>query len=303
MSIKVTIKNGQLLRKPLKLTDLTMGKYAYGSLDGNWRNTGELVEGYNVLYDPNRIGRGIEFSWSKNVKDKIELHVNFISTKYDMEMFYQVIRNILHVWKAKSFEHDGETYHEEDLNELCQLQKELNLRYMSELKQDGVMIVFGAMFPISVKYEKLANYGMSHDEEGYADYLHELQSQDAYYAVPIIYQLNEEEFFGSYSVTATTDIIFPKQAMNPVMTTNLKTGEPLECSFFVVTLVSLEQGQTVGTMSFDEFIAKAKIMECPEFDETHVLLKGLSEEELQALAESEHSDPFGKICQGDKQNF
>ena len=292
MSIEVTIKNGQLFKKPLQISDLTMRKYAYGSLDGSWRNTGELVEGYNVLYDPNRIGRGIEFSWSNNVKDEIELRVNFISTKYDMDMFYEVIRNILHVWKAKSFDHDGETYHEEDLDELCRLQKELNLKYMSELKQDGVMTIFGAMFPISVKYEKLANYGITNDEEGYADYLHELQSKDVYYAVPIIFQLNDDEFFGSYSVTATTDTIFPKQAMNPIMATNPNTGGPLECALFVVTLVSIEKRQAVGRMAFDEFIAKARIMECPEFDETHVFLKGLSEEEIQALAASEHIDPL-----------
>ena len=58
-------------------------------------------------------GKGIEFQRSNNLKNEIELRLNFLSTKYDKEMFYEGIRNILHVWNAKSFDHDGSECAEE----------------------------------------------------------------------------------------------------------------------------------------------------------------------------------------------
>lgn len=292
MGVDVRIKNRQIFKKALKINDITLGKYKYGSLDNYWRNTDELVEGRNILYHPNHIGRGIEFQWSDNLKDEIALRVNFLSTKYDMEMFYEVIRNILHVWKAKSFEHDASIYTEADLDELCKKQREFNLNYMADIDQISITTIFGARHPIDLDKTRVKTFGENKDEEGFADYLHALQYPDAYYAVPIIYKLNDTEFFGSYAITAETDTIFPKKASDPIMFKNPNTGEPLKCSFFVVTLVSLEKNRAVGRMAFDEFVEKAGIMNCPEHDMTHVFLKGLSEDKIFELAESEHYDPL-----------
>lgn len=47
MSIDVTIRNRQLIKKPLELQDLTLGKYACCSLDEYGRNTGEIKDGYH----------------------------------------------------------------------------------------------------------------------------------------------------------------------------------------------------------------------------------------------------------------
>ena len=287
MGIDVRIKNGQLFKKPLKIEDVTLGKYKYGALDDYWRNTEELTEGYNVLYDPNHIGRGIEFLWSENLKDEIELKANFLSTKYDMEMFYEVIRNILHIWKAKSFEHDGSNCKESDIDELLRIQKQFNLEQMSGIDQMNISTIFGAMHPIDIDTERVKGYGDKGDEEGFAEYLHNLQCRDAYYVVPIIYKVNETEFFGSYAITAETDTIFPKRPSNPIMFKDPNTGEQLRCSFFVVTLFSLEKKCAVGRMGFDEFVEKAGIADCPEHDASHVFLKGLSEERIAELAGKE----------------
>ncbi len=298
MGVDVRIKNRQIIKKALKIEDITLGKYKYGSLDDYWRNTGELAEGYNVLYDPNHIGRGMEFKWSNNLKDEIELRVNFLSTKYDIEMFYEVIRNILNVWKVKQFDHDASTCTIDDLDALYQSSKEFNLDYMSnqdivpDKSESNIITIFGAMYPIDIDKKLIKSYGENEDEDGYANYLHNLQYPDAYYAVPIIYSLNDTEFFGNYVITAETDTLFPKRARDPMMFKDPNTGEQLKCKFFVVTLVSLEKKSAVGRMDFDEFVDKVNIANCPQHDMTRVFLEGLSEEKIAELTESEHYDPL-----------
>ncbi len=294
MGVDVKIKNKQLFKKALKIEDITLGKYKYGYLDDYWRNTGELEEGYNVLYDPDNIGRGMEFQWSNNLKNEINLRINFFSTKYDMEMFYEVIRNILHVWKVKSFEHDGSDCTEADLEELCKKVKKSNLDYIANIDQTNITTIFGAMRPIHLDIERVKSFGENKNEEGFADYLHNLQCPDDYYAVPIVIKLNNTEFFGNYTIIAETDTIFPKKASDPILFKNPSTGEQLKCSFFVVTFVSNVKKRVVGRMAFDEFVEKAGIMNCPKHDMNHVFLKGFSEDEITKLAESASYDPLEK---------
>ena len=294
MSVEVVIKNGQLFKKALSINDLTMGKYSYGHFDDYFRRVDELIEGYNVLYNPNKIGRGIEFKWSNNLKDEISLRVNYLATKYDIEMFYEVIRNIMHIWKAKYFEREGENCKEEDIDVWCNSDKKFNLDFLKE-REDSITI-FGATMPIDIDFhdQEIVRLIENGDEEGWADYLHQKQSLDAYYAVPIVYTLNENEFFGNYVITAGADTIFPKAPKDPMMFANPKTGKQLECSLFVVSLVSLEKKSAIGRLSFDDFANKVNIKECPSFDYNHVFLKGLSEEEIQELANCDHKDPLEK---------
>ncbi|MCR5458296.1 MAG: DUF4299 family protein [Acetatifactor sp.] len=301
MSINVTIKNGKLIKKPLELQDLTLGKYACGSLDEYGRNTGEIKDGDIVIYDPKAIGRGITVrAWSANVTEEIWLMANNLATGRDMELFYEVIKNVMHVWKAKSFEQEDAVYSEADIDRLCSEQRRFALKYMAGLdrmtqnsKSDYVTI-YCAMLPIDVDVRLLQKFGMEEDEEGLKKYLHELQSKDVYYAVPYIYRCKQKEnaFFGNFTVTSETDTIFPRVAKTPFGFRNPATGKNLECDFFTVSLFSLKQDRAVGRMSFEDFVRLAGIEDCQPFDKTHVILKGLSEEKMAELANSEHKDPL-----------
>ncbi len=292
MGVDVTIKNRQLFKKPLSISGITMGKYAYGNMDDYWRRQDGLIQGFNILYNPAKIGRGIEFEWKNNLKDEINLRVNFLSTGYDIDMFYDVIRNIMHVWKAKTVEREGEQCTEEDLIKYCQSDKEFNIKFLSEQKE--TITVFGAEFPLDIDFQAIKDSLGDNLDEGYADYLHKLQSIDAFYAAPVVYRLNENRFFCNYAITSTVDTIFPKKASAPILFKNPNTGKQLECDLFTVTLVSIEDKGAIGRMSFDDFAKTANIAECPEFDSKHVLLKGFSEKEIHALAASEHTDPLAK---------
>lgn len=299
MSIDVVIRNKQLFKKALQPEDVTLGKYSCGKLDEFGRSDRKSMEGNIVIYDPKKIGRGVSLTWSKDIKNEIALTANFFSTKYDMEMFYEIIRNILHVWKTKNFEQDGVAFGEEDIDRLCTEQKASSLSFMKDVEQlvkgkGGVITIFGAMFPLDIDVKLLEKFGTEKDEEGFADYLHRLQSVDAYYAVPLIYKNKKKpnSFFGNFAITSDTDTIFPTEAKTPLGFKDPATGEALQCEFFVVTLFSYEKKKIVGTMLFEDFMRMADVMSNPEFDKTHVLLKGISEEKMDELANSEHEDPL-----------
>lgn len=301
MSIEVVIRNKRLLKKPLELKDLTLGKYAYASFDAYKRNTSEIENGDLVIYDPKKIGRGIGvMGWTPNTKDEIHMVLNTLSTKYDFEMFYDIIRNVMQLWKTTTFEQDGITFSASDINQLCQDQRKGSLDIMASLDEmikpndNGYSTIFGAMFPLDISMEDFKRFGSEKDEEGYAQYLHDLQSVDAYYAVPLFYKSKKEEnsFFGNYAITSETDTIFPTKPIVLPFFKNPTTGGKLECSFFVVSLYSLKQKKVIARMTFEDFVRLADVKDCPAFDMTHVMLKGLSEEKMAEMAASDYTDPL-----------
>lgn len=303
MSVEVVIKNKQLIKKPLTIKDITMGKYAAGTIDQYMRNTREVKAGELVVYNPDKIGRGVSvMGWSSAVKDKIAIVANSFSTKYDYEMFYDIIGNIMRVWKTKNFEEEGIKHSSDDLEKLCQEQKNTAMSMMADIdslvnREDGENLTFfSAMLPLDIKLDLMKKFGEAKDEEGYADYLHDLQSIDAYFTVPIFYgQKNKDAVFGSYAVTSGTDTIFPVEPKVPPFFTDPSTGKALTCSLYIVTLVSYAKQKVIGKISFEDFVRLADIGNCPEFDATHVILKGLSEERIAQIAESVHEDPLEGI--------
>ena len=291
MGVDVTIKNKQLFKKPLTIDELTMGKYGCGTVDQYGRNTCKPGNGDIVFYDKNRIGRGvIIYSWSDSVKDSVDLRLNSFSTFRDIDMFYEFIRNIMKIWKAKDFEQDGSKYTANDIDRLADEQKEFSIKYMSEIESivndsNGHITIPSAMFDIDIAVERLKEFGNSKDADGYADYLHGLQSIDAYYAVPSMYESKDKKnvFFGNYVITTDTDTIFPLKASVPMMFKNPNTGKALECDDFRVTFFDYDKKKPIGSLSFDDFAQKAGIANYPKLDETHIFLKGMTAGEMEEL--------------------
>lgn len=301
MSVEVVIKNKQFIKKPLTIQDITMGKYAAGTIDQYMRNTCEVKAGELVIYNPDKIGRGVSINgWSSDLKNEISIVANSFSTKYDYEMFYDIVGNIMRVWKTKNFEEEGIKYSEADLEKLCLEQKTNALKMMADInnlvnRADGEELTFfSAMLPIDLKLDDIQKFGEEKDEEGYANYLHDLQALDAYYAVPLYYgQKNKKDaYFGNYAITSDTDTIFPVEPKIPPFFTDPSTGKALQCSLYVVTLYSYAKKQVVGRLSFEDFVRLADIKNCPEFDASHVILKGISEERMAEMAATEHDDPL-----------
>lgn len=301
MSVEIVIKNKQLIKKPLTIEDITMGKYACGTSDQYMRNTGEVKDGDLIVYNPNKIGRGIGvLPWKSDLKTEITLLANSFSTKYDFEMFYDIVGNIMKVWKTKHFEQEGIKHSADDLSRLCEEQKSSSLDFMADIenimkdREINEITIFGAMFPLYVETSIIKRLGIARDEEEYADYLHSLQCMDAYYAIPLFYQskTNADMPFGNYAITSETDTIFPVKPLVPPFVNDPKTGKPLECSLYAVSLYSYAKKQMLARVSFEDFCRMADIGNCEKHDRLHVILKGISEERLAEMAAEGCPDPL-----------
>ena len=232
------------------------------------RNTGEVKDGDLIVYNPNKIGRGIGvLPWKSDLKTEITLLANSFSTKYDFEMFYDIVGNILRVWKTKHFEQEGIKFSADDLSRLCEEQKSSSLDFMADIenimkdREINEITIFGAMFPLYVETSIIKRLGIARDEEEYADYLHSLQCMDAYYAIPLFYQskTNADMPFGNYAITSETDTIFPVKPLVPPFVNDPKTGKPLECSLYAVSLYSYAKKQMLARVSFEDFCRMADI--------------------------------------------
>lgn len=295
MGIDVRIQNKKLFKKPLTVAEIK-GKYVAGHMDDFYRFEEGIVEGANIIYDPEHIGRGFEFDWNNDLKNEIHLRLNFLSTIYDIKIFYECIKTIMTLWGAKSFEQDGTEVKLEYIDAAKESAIEYNKQYL-EMQSDmeekyANLVILGAMNPIHLECEKIGEFVKNNDLEGYAALLHNLQKEDLYYAVPRIYRVNGKDFFGNYAVTANTDSILPLKASEPPFLKNPDTGNDLKCAFFSVTLVSLEKEGPVGRMSFDDFAKAVDLESLPRYDMNHVILSGLSEERIMELAGMPHVDPL-----------
>jgi len=301
MSVEVVIKNRKIIKKALTIQDLTMGKYECGTQDQYFRYTGEVTEGNLIIYDPKKIGRGISINpWKANLKTEVHLVANTFSTKYDFEMFYDIIKNIMHIWKTTVLEQDGDKHSIDELNDLCVTQKHITLDFMCNIEnitqnsKDNDINIFGAMYPLYIEKDAFKKFGMEKDEEGYADYLHSLQCMDAYYAIPVFYSGKDksDSFFGNYTITSETDTIFPITPNATSFQNNPKTGKPLECSLYAVSLYSNAKDKLLAVVSFDDFCKLADIENCEKHDCRHVILKGISEVRLANMAAAGCPDPL-----------
>lgn len=284
MNTEIKIKNRNLFnKKALKISDISLNKYSYGALDDYYRNTFELKDGFNILFNPRHIGRGIEFYWSDNLNKELILRINSLSTRYDIEMLYDVVRNVTSVWNERSFYENDEFVRVSDIANLYQRQVEYNKKLISNIYKINMKTIFGAIFPIEIDNDTLKGFVNNYD--GYTKYLHNLQSVNAHYASPLIFPYKENEYYGNYVVSLDIDTIFPIKASDPILFTN----KQIKCSLFIVTIASAKEKEIYATMYFDEFVNKIDINSYAKFDSTHILLKGLTKEKITELINSHYT--------------
>ncbi len=89
--------------------------------------------------------------------------------------------------------------------------------------------------------------------------------------------------------------IFPIKPMVPPFFNDTKTGKPLECSIYAVSLYSYAKKKMLARVSFDDFCKMADIENCEKHDRMHVILKGISEERLEEMAAAGCADPLEGI--------
>lgn len=293
MALEIKITQKGILKKELELKDITGGTLRYGVLDYAWRLQEDTLDGEaRVFYDPKHIGRGVEVSWSEDLKEELNLSLPLPATFYDLDMVYGIVERVCKKWGTDSFLQDGVSCEVGDIPKLCEKQKEWMPAFLASNKEKnsagyGVEILPCVMWPIECDTRMLAEFGETKDMEGFALYLHKHQALDLFYAAPRFYEVGDtKKYLASYVITATCDSIIPMKPEVPFY------ARSLECNQFIVILVSIEKQEAVGRISYEDFMKAIEIEKLEKFDEGHVIMPELSEERILEIV-NQYEDPLG----------
>lgn len=212
MSVTVEIRQKSIFRKPLTLEDvIRLSGLSYGTADENFRLIERETGNCTLLYDPEKLARGMELSVNENA---ISLKLSLPTSKAEIRRFYEVVKLLCTTLKTKQFILEGQTQTLRDIDTLMQNDANASMGALDDLKQEiskneyKHFQVFGICFPISLGKHEFDYIGNDLDRLG--ELLHYLQSQDVYYAAPKVYRV-KERLVGIYFTEADLPTVLPTE--------------------------------------------------------------------------------------------
>ncbi|MDO4283208.1 MAG: DUF4299 family protein [Clostridia bacterium] len=212
MSVNVKIEAQGLFKKRLSVQDIvTLKHLAYGISDENYRLIPDKIAEHTLVYDTKILARGIEVSFDH---DSVLLRLCLPTSLSEINLFYQLIKDICKELKTKSFMRDEEKCNIQDIEKLIVCDKETSILALEELKSNigkneySRLEIFGVMNPISIGKNEIDFIDSS--MEKFEEFLHEKQNLDVYYATPRVYK-KEEKMFGIYVIGANIPSVVPNK--------------------------------------------------------------------------------------------
>lgn len=189
----------------------------YGIADNNYILDKYRFGQYTILYDPNRIGCGIEVSFEKN--NSICMKLPFPTTGYEIELFYDLIKKVCEKEEVKSFIRNGEIISIDNVFDYIEEDKKASLDIIQDINQSirnnekSSVILFGALNPISLGIKEMNK--INNSLAGFENLMHQLQQQDVNYAKLRFYRQHDGTIKGVYFVEEGIKSVIPLNPQYP----------------------------------------------------------------------------------------
>lgn len=270
MSVEVKIKQNSIFKKKLDITDvISLTGLSYGVCDENYRLIPGETAAHTLLYDKNRLARGIDASIDKT---DIVLLLSLPTTPFEIHSFYHAVEKICNALKTKTYIREEEKVNLKDNPQFIKMDEEgsvAGLEAISEkLEKDKYnrFEIYGICNPISIGANEIKQIGNRLDL--FEEYLHRLQSLDVYYAAPRVYRV-QNKLVGIYAIGADIASVVPTE---PYIVLNQIQGVE---EWYVM----LKAGKTIKYKDFIENIPAKEY-----YDFNHVIVS-LSEQDVDSLIE------------------
>ncbi len=208
MAVEIKVKN-----KGLKIEDFVDRETgAYGVHDEHYRLTPEKVGNPLIVYNPEKLGRGFEIFLEKK---EICLSQPLPTSREDIRFFYGYVVKLLKLLGTEKFYRNDEPASVFQIADYMQEDIDTSINAMGFLsekaKEDGEQLyIFALMNPIALGENTIEKIGG--DLDRFADYLHEVQAEDYFYAAPLLYQNNETgKIMGAYVVSPDVSSVLPNK--------------------------------------------------------------------------------------------
>lgn len=277
MSVTVRIKQNSIFKKKLDINDIIeLTGLSYGVSDENYRLIPDETANHTLLYDKNRLARGIDISMDNT---DIVLLLSLPTTPYEIKTFYEIIEKICGKLKTKNYIREEEKVNIKDNYKFIELDKEGSAAGLEKISESigkdeyKRFEIFGIYNPISIGVKEAEQ--IDNNLDNFEKYLHDIQSLDIYYAAPRVYKVNDK-LVGVYAIGADISSVVPTA---PYIVLNQIQG-------IEEWYVMLKHGETV---KYEDFINNTDSK--GYYDSNHIIVS-LSEKDIDDLTDKYAVNPF-----------
>lgn len=289
MAFTLQIKQKKLLRKTaLDIPALANAcGLCYGSNNDFYiLQEGEQEQGTAILYNPNRIGRGIFYNGSKAGEGYYEVSYNIPTTRAEIADFARLVSEMeRRLGRVDMYCVEEErTFTSRELEQGIDRFAAFSLKSLNQFcanKEYQNYILTLARWPYTITEDKVSEWENCTELFDFEQTLHNLQSMDVYYAKPKLLQKSDTNEIGAfYALTEECESVFPIRADGFLNLGDLKVAEG-----FVQFVLYSEQRVMDGLFPYERFMEEIQGRGVRQFDVDHVLIPPMSKKDLEMLAE------------------
>ena len=285
MSIDVLIKQRLFGNKTMPLQVILGDHLHYGNFVKDQLNVGELGETEFIAYNPKSIGRGFSVVWNPKEKKAIALRLPQPSTTQELKDFYDAIERMVNHWHGNLVV-DGSRVSLPDFLSNFENMVNFNNKILNHFSQQvldrksDTLTLYSTMWPLTIGKEEATMF--MENPNYYAEWLHEKQSINVYFACPDFY-IGDNGIFARYSLTNNLPAVFPYQPTVPLGAIDPATGKLLECKEWLILLGVEGEKEPLCEMEYSKFLSLIPENKKSKYDGNHFLLNEMTEEEIRAF--------------------
>ena len=268
MSVSVRIKQKSLFKKKLNIEEIIkLTNLSYGVCDENYRIIQNEIAQHTLIYDKNRLARGIDISLDDT---DVVLLLSLPTSPSEIRKFYEVIEIICNEFNTKNYIREEELVSIKDNEKFIKYDEEGSIAGLKDLQekigQDEYkrFEIFGVYNPISIGINEIKK--INNNLYNLEEYLNKIQS--LYYATPRVYRV-KEKLIGIYAIGPNIPSVVPTK---PYIVLNQIKG-------IEEWYVMMKDGKTI---KYNDLINNAENKEY--YDANHIIIT-LSDNKVDNLLE------------------
>ena len=270
MSVSVKIKQRSIFKKKLNIEEIIkLTNLSYGVSDENYRIIPNEIAEHTLIYDNNRLARGIDISLDDT---DVVLLLSLPTSPSEIRKFYEVIEIICNKFNTQNYIREEELVNIKDNEKFIKYDEEGSIAGLEDLQekisQDEYkrFEILGVYNPISIGINEIKK--INNNLYNLEEYLDKIQSLDVYYATPRVYRV-KEKLIGIYAIGPNIPSVVPTK---PYIVLNQIKG-------IEEWYVMMKEGKTI---KYNDLINNAKNKEY--YDANHIIVT-LSDNEIDNLLE------------------
>lgn len=270
MSVSVRIKQKSLFKKKLNIEEIIkLTNLSYSVSDENYRIIQNEIGKHTLIYDKNKLARGIDISLNDT---DVVLLLSLPTSPSEIRKFYEVIEIICKKFNTQNYIREEELVSIKDNEKFIKYDEEGSIAGLEDLQEKigqneyKRFEIFGVYNPISIGINEIKK--INNNLYNLEEYLNRIQSLDVYYATPRVYRV-KEKLIGIYAIGSNIPSVVPTE---PYIVLNQIKG-------IEEWYAMLKEGKTI---KYNDFINNAENKEY--YDANHIIVT-LSDNEVDNLLE------------------